>query len=172
MLQILRPNCCNTYAHTAAIITPTLLVQICLNPLWVVYAKADFTVQAGLRTTAFSRKYQLPTVKNTHRKQQHIIKLKAHSRLNSTRTLLTMVNLSLPLLAVLALAVSVTAAPATSATSFTFAQWIEDIIANPDGDHLTPEQAVEAKNAAVAVSNPLNVRAPRCMEGVWARANV
>jgi hypothetical protein len=83
-----------------------------------------------------------------------------------------MVNLSLPLLAVLALAVSVTAAPATSATSFTFAQWIEDIIANPDGDHLTPEQAVEAKNAAVAVSNPLSVRAPRCMEGVWARANV
>lgn len=85
-----------------------------------------------------------------------------------------MVHFSLPLIALLTLATSVTAAPATSATTFTFAQWIEDIIANPDGDHLTPEEAVAARIAAVSAANPLNVRAVSCKEeqASWRRANV
>ncbi|KAF2029947.1 hypothetical protein EK21DRAFT_112426 [Setomelanomma holmii] len=80
---------------------------------------------------------------------------------------------SLPILALLTLATSVVAVPMTSGTTFTFAQWIEDIIADPTGPHLTPEEAVAAKNAAVANSNPLSIRTPRCMDDVpsWGRAN-
>lgn len=73
-----------------------------------------------------------------------------------------MVHFSLPTLALIALATSVAAIPTASTTAaapFTFAQWVEDIIANPDGDHLTPEQAVAAKNAAVASTNSLDKRA-------------
>ena len=76
-----------------------------------------------------------------------------------------MVQYAFPVLALLTLSTSVAAIPTastTSATPFTFVQWIEDIIANPNGDHLTPEQAVAAKNAAVAEANPLEKRAPRC----------
>ncbi|KAH7086444.1 hypothetical protein FB567DRAFT_527962 [Paraphoma chrysanthemicola] len=80
---------------------------------------------------------------------------------------------SLPIVTLLALATSVTAAPTTSGTVFTISQWIEDIIADPTAPHLTPEEAVAAKNAAVANSNPLSIRTPRCMDEFdsWGRAN-
>jgi hypothetical protein len=72
--------------------------------------------------------------------------------------------------ALLALSTSVAAAPsAPTSNEFTFAQWIEDIIADPTGDHLSPEEAVAAKNAAVA-SNTLGKRI-NCDQN-WGRANV
>ncbi|KAH7138698.1 hypothetical protein B0J11DRAFT_500900 [Dendryphion nanum] len=73
-----------------------------------------------------------------------------------------MVRFSIVALSLLAMCISVTAIPSLSTSStapFTFAQWIEDIITNPDGDHLTPEEAVAAKNAAEASRNPLTKRA-------------
>lgn len=73
-----------------------------------------------------------------------------------------MVHYTLPLIALVALATSIAAFPTAdtmSTTPFTFVQWVEDIIVNPEGDHLTPEEAVEAKNAAVAAANPLGKRA-------------
>ncbi|KAK4118057.1 hypothetical protein N657DRAFT_442809 [Parathielavia appendiculata] len=51
-------------------------------------------------------------------------------------------------LAALALAASVAALPAaTSPTTFSFAQWVEDIIANPD-TALTVDEAIAAANEA------------------------
>ncbi|KAL1852478.1 hypothetical protein Daus18300_012159 [Diaporthe australafricana] len=62
-----------------------------------------------------------------------------------------MVNFAAHALAALAFTALVAAVPTTTSTApFTFVQWVEDIIANPDGDHLSPEEAVAAKNAAVA----------------------
>lgn len=53
----------------------------------------------------------------------------------------------------LAMAAAVTAAPAPSSeTTFSFASWVEDIIANPD-TALSPEQAVAAANSAALVSS-------------------
>lgn len=78
-----------------------------------------------------------------------------------------MVNLALHTLAVMSLSALVMARPdakGTTAGPFTFAQWIEDIIADPHGDHLSPEEAVAAKNAAVA-ANPLEKR-------VWCDQNL
>lgn len=57
----------------------------------------------------------------------------------------------------------------TDLKEFTFVQWVEDIIADPDGNHLSPEEAVAAKNAAVEAT-PLLKRA-YCEES-WPRANV
>lgn len=51
----------------------------------------------------------------------------------------------------LALAVIAAAAP-TSQTTFSFAQWVEDIIANPE-TALSPEEAVAAANAADVVTS-------------------
>lgn len=69
----------------------------------------------------------------------------------------------------LALSTSAAAAPSTStSTEFTFVQWIEDIIADPAGDHLSPEEAVAAKNAAM--SNTLQKRV-NC-DQPWGSANV
>ncbi|KAL0947837.1 hypothetical protein HGRIS_013899 [Hohenbuehelia grisea] len=63
-----------------------------------------------------------------------------------------MVHFTFPLVA-LALTVSVAATPApTSATTFSFAQWVDDIITNPD-TALTPVQAVEAANAAAVIAS-------------------
>lgn len=77
---------------------------------------------------------------------------------------------SLVLSALVALSTSVAAAPsAPTSTEFTFAQWIEDIIADPTGDHLSPEEAVAAKNDAVA-SISLGKRL-NCDQN-WGRANV
>ncbi|KAH8699359.1 hypothetical protein GQ44DRAFT_832157 [Phaeosphaeriaceae sp. PMI808] len=82
-----------------------------------------------------------------------------------------MVKFFLPTFAGLALTASVAAVPASNAAaavSFTFSQWIEDIIANPDGEHLSPEEAVTAKNAAegaLSPANPLLKRNPECRFG-------
>lgn len=83
-----------------------------------------------------------------------------------------MVKVALYTLAVLSLSACVAARPdakTTAAVPFTFVQWVEDIIADPHGDHLSPEEAVAAKNAAV-VSTHLGKRV-NC-EQQWARANV
>ncbi|KAK4148498.1 hypothetical protein C8A00DRAFT_19683 [Chaetomidium leptoderma] len=70
-----------------------------------------------------------------------------------------MVNFAFPTLAVLALtsAVGAVAVPETSAGAssegeverFSFVKWVDDIIANPKGTHLSPEQAYEAWQATV-----------------------
>lgn len=65
---------------------------------------------------------------------------------------------------------SPSAAPAAAA-DFSFAQWVEDIIANPAGAHLSPSEAVEAKNAAVAASTSPFQKRVNC-DRDWARANV
>lgn len=80
---------------------------------------------------------------------------------------------SLIISTILALSATAAAAPTTTSTDFTFAQWIEDIIANPQGDHLSPEEAVAAKNAAVAsasATNPLLQERAYC-DQKWGRAN-
>jgi hypothetical protein len=64
-----------------------------------------------------------------------------------------MVRAALTTLALLAVCHSAGAAPTTPETelvtsSFSFAEWVEGIIANPQGDHLTPEQAIAAFNAS------------------------
>jgi hypothetical protein len=79
------------------------------------------------------------------------------------------------LAALAALSTSALAAPSAStapaAADFSFAQWVEDMIADPAGAHLSPAEAVEAKNAAVAASlSPLRKRI-NC-DKAWARANV
>ncbi|KXX79407.1 hypothetical protein MMYC01_204064 [Madurella mycetomatis] len=63
-----------------------------------------------------------------------------------------MVKFALPLVA-LALATSVAAAPqGTSKTTFSFEQWVEDIIANPD-TALTVDEAIAAAQAADVVGS-------------------
>jgi hypothetical protein len=63
-----------------------------------------------------------------------------------------MVKFALPLTA-LAMAASVAAAPAgTSGTTFSFEQWVEDIIANPD-TALTPDEAVAAASSVAVVGS-------------------
>lgn len=63
-----------------------------------------------------------------------------------------MVKFVLPL-AALAMAASVAALPAaTSGTTFSFQQWVEDIIANPD-TALTVDEAFAAAQAADIVSS-------------------
>ncbi|KAH6843299.1 hypothetical protein B0I37DRAFT_437514 [Chaetomium sp. MPI-CAGE-AT-0009] len=84
-----------------------------------------------------------------------------------------MVKIAVPL-AALAMAASVAALPAaTSPTTFSFAQWVEDIIANPD-KALTADQAIEAAQAAERVGSAggLQKRAD-CDHnaGFWPRAN-
>lgn len=61
-----------------------------------------------------------------------------------------MVNSALVPLALLALSQAVGAIPTpeTAAPSFSFVEWVDSIIANPNGDHLTPEEAVAAFHAA------------------------
>ncbi|KAK4121971.1 hypothetical protein N657DRAFT_673191 [Parathielavia appendiculata] len=81
-----------------------------------------------------------------------------------------MVNLALPL-AALAMAASVAAAPAaTNGTVFSFAQWVEDIIANPD-TALTVDEAFAAAQAAdvVGAAGGLQKRV-RCEVPGWTRA--
>ncbi|KAH0429048.1 hypothetical protein CKAH01_06163 [Colletotrichum kahawae] len=63
-----------------------------------------------------------------------------------------MVSFTLPALATLALAALANGAPTTQTESveiFSFAKWVDGIIANPDGDNLTPEEAVEAWQASL-----------------------
>lgn len=72
-----------------------------------------------------------------------------------------------------ALSTSALAAPsaAAAAADFSFAQWVEDIISDPSGAHLSPSEAVEAKNAAVAASTSPFEKRVNC-DKAWARANV
>lgn len=72
-----------------------------------------------------------------------------------------------------ALSTSALAAPsaAAAAADFSFAQWVEDIISDPSGAHLSPTEAVEAKNAAVAASTSPFEKRVNC-DKAWARANV
>ncbi|KAL2261040.1 hypothetical protein VTK26DRAFT_4776 [Humicola hyalothermophila] len=64
-----------------------------------------------------------------------------------------MVKLALPL-AALAMAATVAAAPApgTSGTTFSFQQWVEDLIANPE-TALSADEAIEAAKAADVVGS-------------------
>jgi hypothetical protein len=72
--------------------------------------------------------------------------------------------------AVLALSTSVTAGPLEH-TDFTFAQWVEDVIANPNGNHLSPSEVVAAIYETRA-SSPTLKRASCETSGDWGRANV
>jgi TRAP-type uncharacterized transport system substrate-binding protein len=96
-----------------------------------------------------------------------------------------MVNFALPFVA-LALAASVAAAPApaetaatvvtagTSGTTFSFASWVEDLIANPD-HALSIDAAIEAAQAAEVVGSAggLQKRTAKCdPDQVWKRASV
>lgn len=64
-----------------------------------------------------------------------------------------MVNLSIAALGLAVLLPLSAAAPAVSPSApaviprdegFSFEQWVEDILADPEGDHLSPEEAVKA----------------------------
>ena len=61
-----------------------------------------------------------------------------------------MVNSVFAAVAVLALSQAVGAIPTANTVEprFSFVEWVDSIIANPDGDHLTPEEAVAAFHAA------------------------
>jgi hypothetical protein len=71
-----------------------------------------------------------------------------------------MVNFAVPTLAVLALTpvIGAVAVPNTDlevrsegeVERFSFAKWVDDIIAKPNGTHLSPEQAYEAWQTTVA----------------------
>ncbi|KAK2024962.1 hypothetical protein LX32DRAFT_568971 [Colletotrichum zoysiae] len=80
-----------------------------------------------------------------------------------------MVNFALPAVAALALAQVTGATPVAAQSSavevFSFSKWIDGIIANPEGDNLTPEEAVEAwqeslneTSVAAAGENPIQKR--------------
>jgi len=65
-----------------------------------------------------------------------------------------MVRAALTTFALLAVLGAVRAAPTAPETelvtsSFSFAEWVEGIIADPQGNHLTPEQAIAAFNAGL-----------------------
>lgn len=85
-----------------------------------------------------------------------------------------MVKFALPL-AVLAIATSVAAAPSgTSKTTFSFEQWVEDIIANPD-TALTVDEAIAAAQAADVVGSAGGLqKRVRCDQETigWPRAPV
>ncbi|CRK24994.1 hypothetical protein BN1708_014097, partial [Verticillium longisporum] len=58
-------------------------------------------------------------------------------------------KLPVPVLALLAVAQAVAIPSESEAPAFSFEQWVEDIIANPDGKHLSPEEAVDAHLAYI-----------------------
>lgn len=70
-----------------------------------------------------------------------------------------------------ALSASVSADP-LKPSSFTFCQWVEDIIADPNGIHLSPSEAVAAVDEARAGTTTLLRRANCETSGDWGRANV
>lgn len=91
-----------------------------------------------------------------------------------------MVSFTFCTLATLALSACVAAIPdaaacdraVNSTATFTFSEWIEGIIANPGGEHLTPLEAVEAKNVAIAGSPDLPLSKRYNCDQTWGRANV
>lgn len=77
-----------------------------------------------------------------------------------------MVRLSLSTVAVLASSSVVMAMPAPAsndngAQAFSWENWVEGIIADPNGDHLSPEDAVEASKAAES-KRSLDIRDASC----------
>ncbi len=61
--------------------------------------------------------------------------------------LLFIMKFSIPLLALLSVAGAVAIEPQAkprAAAFVSFEQWVEDIIANPDGEHLSPDEALAA----------------------------
>jgi hypothetical protein len=83
-----------------------------------------------------------------------------------------MVKFALPLIA-LAMAGSVAAAPApaTSAITFSFEKWVDDLIANPD-TALSVDEAIAAAQAAEVVGSAGGLqKRVNCDQG-WARAPV
>ena len=72
--------------------------------------------------------------------------------------------------ALLALFTSVTAGP-LKGTDFILTQWVEDVIAGPNGNHLSPSEAVAAIDEARASTSTLK-RANCETSGNWGRANV
>jgi hypothetical protein len=67
-----------------------------------------------------------------------------------------MVNTAVAALALLAVGQAVGAVPTAGALppTFSFVDWVDQIIADPDGDHLSPEEAVVAFYAAASSSSP------------------
>ena len=63
-----------------------------------------------------------------------------------------MVKLAFSLVALATAASAVAVPAATSGTTFSFSQWVEDIIANPD-TALTPDEAIAAAKAAAGVGS-------------------
>ncbi|KAG7120502.1 hypothetical protein HYQ44_004998 [Verticillium longisporum] len=54
-----------------------------------------------------------------------------------------------PILSLLAVAQAVAIPSGSEASAFSFEQWVEDIIASPDGKHLSPEEAIDAHLAYI-----------------------
>lgn len=78
-----------------------------------------------------------------------------------------MPRLTLSALAILVSTSLVTALPA--AQPFSVESWVNDIIANPDGNHLSPEEA--AKQYSQPTEGSLDKRAT-CHDTAYAPANV
>ncbi len=83
-----------------------------------------------------------------------------------------MVKFTLPLVALAMTAASVAAAPAaTSATTFSFEQWVEDIIANPD-TALTVDEAIAAARTSEVVGLAGGLQKRLWCDQPWKRAPV
>lgn len=82
-----------------------------------------------------------------------------------------MVKTAIPL-AALAMVASVAALPAgTSPTTFSFAQWVEDIISHPD-TALTVDEAIAAAQAASIVGSAGGLQKRAYCDAAWPRAPV
>jgi hypothetical protein len=63
---------------------------------------------------------------------------------------MSIIKLAVSAFAITSLVVAVPTASTTGVSStFSFSNWVESIIANPDGDNLSPEQVVEAWQASL-----------------------
>ncbi|KAM5344514.1 hypothetical protein ACJ41O_013050 [Fusarium nematophilum] len=85
-----------------------------------------------------------------------------------------MVRLSLSALAVLASSSLITALPAkpVAVEQFSYEKWVDGIIADPNGNHLSPEEAVKARMASVAAHpGSLSTRATCRADGEMKPAN-
>lgn len=65
-----------------------------------------------------------------------------------------------PILAILTIAVVAAASPTDLAQteSFSFSNWVESIIADPKGNHLSPAEAVTAWETSLNVTQPVEAR--------------
>ncbi len=86
-----------------------------------------------------------------------------------------MVHFSLPTLALLALGTVTGAVPTpepAAAEPFSFENWVNGIIADPEGPNLTPSEAIEAALNSTAADSTLSKRDPSCVFTAGARAFV